>query len=214
MNKNYGKYGYILLLLIIVFGGYLLLNDDTSGIDRSSIANYPIQSNGPILAFGDSLVSGVGADTNGGFVTMLSEMIDEPILNYGRGGDTTELALSRIDEVLAEDPRLTLILLGGNDYLNRTSKEKIFNNLEQIITKFQERGSITVLLGVRGGLLRDSYGSDYRRLAEETGSAYVPNVLDGLIGNDEFMDDAIHPNEEGHRMIAEKIYPTLEELLR
>lgn len=213
MNKQYGKYGFIILLLVIALGGYLLLSDNAVTIDKSSIVNYSPQGNGPIIAFGDSLVSGVGAETEGGFVTILSEMINETILNYGRGGDTTELALSRIDEVLAEDPRITLILLGGNDYLNRVPKEETFNNLKEIITKLQAEGSLTIVLGVRGGLLRDSYGNDYRKLAEETGSAYVPNVLEDLIGNDEYMDDAIHPNEAGHRMIAEKIYPILEELL-
>jgi lysophospholipase L1-like esterase len=70
-----------------------------------------------------------------------------------------------------------------------------------------------VLLGVRGGLLRDNYESDYQKLAEETGSAYVPNVLDGLLGEDAYMDDVIHPNEVGYRIIAEKVHLVLREIL-
>jgi acyl-CoA thioesterase-1 len=115
--------------------------------------------------------------------------------------------------VIAENPKIVIILLGGNDYLNRTPREETFANLEVMIEKFQEEGVVVMLLGIRGGLLRDSYASGYRALAQKTGSAYVPDVLDGLLGNSQFMDDAIHPNEDGHRLIAQKIYPVLQELL-
>lgn len=63
-----------------------------------------------------------------------------------------------------------------------------------------------VLLGVRGGLLYDSYEGDYRNLARETGAVYVPNVLDGLVGNPKYMDDAIHPNDSGYAIMADKIF--------
>lgn len=198
---------------MVAVGIYFFQINTSSEVDKESIVNYPPTNAGPIVAFGDSLVSGVGARTEGGFVTMLSEDINEPIVNLGRGGDTTALALSRIDQVIAEEPSIVIILLGGNDYLNRVSKEETFVNLRNIITRLQDEGSVTLLLGVRGGLLRDSYGNDYRDLARETGSAFVPNVLDGLLGESAYMDDAIHPNENGYRTIAQNVYPILREVL-
>src|SRR3990167_10233446 len=87
------------------------------------------------------------------------------------------------------NPKVVMLLLGGNDFLKRVPKHEMLSNLEQIITAIQNKGAVVILLGVRGGLITDSYESDLRSLAEKTGSAYVSNVLKGLIGSPKYMDD-------------------------
>ncbi len=200
----------ILALLIIVvavsLGSYLLLRD-------ARIANYP-PKDGPIVAFGDSLVAGSGSTDGNDFVSVLSRGIGEEIINLGVPGDTTASGLSRIDDVLKKEPRITMLLLGGNDFFRKTPREETFSNLRKIVSRLQESGSVVVILGVRGGLLSDSAGRLYEDLAEETGSAYVPDVLDGLFGDARYMSDSIHPNDAGYRKIAERIYPVLNEILR
>jgi lysophospholipase L1-like esterase len=52
----------------------------------------------------------------------------------------------------------------------------------------------------------------FEELSEEYGTGYVSNVLDGLVGNTEYMDDAIHPNDAGHALIAERIYEEMAQL--
>ena len=160
------------------------------------------------------MVAGVGADNNEDFVSRLSVKIGEPIVNLGVPGDTTKDGLGRINTVLAEKPRIALVLLGGNDYLKRISKEETFNNLRLIIRKLQSRGAITVVLGVRGGVLQDHYDREYEGLARETGSLYVEDVLDGLLTKPEYMDDAIHPNAKGYAIIAERVYAELQPILK
>jgi len=177
------------------------------------ITNYP-SSGETVVAFGDSLVSGVGAETEGGFVTMLSEMLGMPIINLGRSGDTTELGLLRIGDILKQNPKVVIVLLGGNDYLTRKPKEKIFENLRTIIATIYDSGAVVLLLGVRGGLLYDSYDDDFEALAHELGAAHVSNVLDGLLGESEFMYDSIHPNERGYEIIAERVFPVLQEITK
>ena len=71
-----------------------------------------------------------------------------------------------------------------------------------------------MLLGIRGGLLRDEYQGDYQDLAQSLGTAYVPNVLDGLFGNSALMSDAIHPNDDGYQVIADKVEPVLLDLVQ
>ena len=176
------------------------------------IRNYPSQGE-TIIAFGDSLVKGIGAQEGNDFVSVLSAQIGEPIENFGRSGDTTERALGRIDTVLERNPKVVLVLLGGNDYILRTSKEKVFANLGMIIEAIQERGAIVILLGVRGGILKDGYKKDFENLAREYKTAYVPNIIDDIIGNPEFMFDSIHPNDKGNQIIADRIYPILKELI-
>lgn len=178
-----------------------------------TIVNYPPREAG-IIAFGDSLVRGEGASTGHDFVSVLSGMIGEPIENFGVSGDTTAMGLARLDRVIATHPRIVLLLLGGNDYLRQIPGEQTFQNLETIITRLQSDGTVVVLLGVRGGLVVDHFDEDFVALAERTGAAYVPDVLDGLFGDASLMSDSIHPNDAGYRLIAEKVFPTLSGMLR
>lgn len=178
----------------------------------SEITNYPPRE-GSIVAFGDSLIFGVGATEGHDFVSLLSERVGEPIENLGSPGDTTAMGLARLDKVIEKHPRIALLLLGGNDYLRQIKREQTFKNLEIIISRLQNDGALVVLSGVRGGLLIDHFDTDFETLAKRMHTAYVPDVLDGLFGNAQFMSDGIHPNDEGYRMIAEKIYPVLSVIL-
>jgi len=180
--------------------------------DTYVVKNYP-SSGETVIAFGDSLVRGVGSTEGNDFVSLLSARINTPIINLGHPGDTTTEAFARIDDVLSMNPKVVMLLLGGNDFLKRVPKHEMLSNLEQIITAIQNKGAVVILLGVRGGLITDSYESDLRSLAEKTGSAYVPNVLKGLIGNPKYMDDSIHPNNAGYAIIADNIYPVLLKVL-
>lgn len=163
-----------------------------------------------IVAFGDSLVTGFGADTEGGFVTLAARELGVPIENLGRNGETTAGGRDRVQVVLARDPDLVLVLLGGNDALRRTSAADVEANLRAIVSAFTTDGARVVLLGVPGGLpFSDPYPALFERLAELPGVTYVPNVLSGILGNRELMSDQIHPNEAGHRRIAERVVPAL-----
>lgn len=200
---------FILVLVIVAvgIGVFFIFKDDYE------ITNYPTSVNGPVIAFGDSLIVGVGAEKGEDFVSRLERKINEPIINLGLSGDTSEGGLARVEEVLEKEPRIVIISLGGNDYLRRISKEETFRNLKILVNKIQSQGAITVVLGVRGGVLRDHYDREYEALARETGSVLVEDILDGLLGNLNYMDDAIHPNSLGNKIIAEKIYPKLLEVL-
>jgi acyl-CoA thioesterase-1 len=121
--------------------------------------------------------------------------------------------LDRIHDVLNEHPGVVMVLFGGNDYLHGVPIDETFNNLELIVEKIQRKGAVVILLGIQGGILEDPFESRFRALARKKGALYVPNVLDGLIGNTDYMSDEIHPNDKGQRVIADKIYPVLDRVL-
>lgn len=175
------------------------------------VTNYP-SPNKEIIAFGDSLIEGVGSTQGNDLISNLSKKIGLPIRNFGRGGDTTTLALERLPAVLAEvpNPKLVILLLGGNDFLRKVPKEETFNNLSTIIEEFQSRGAIVLLLGIRGGILKDNFKDEFEKLHDMYGTAYVSNVLDGLLIKREYMYDSIHPNDIGYRILSERILPILE----
>src|SRR5688500_11781318 len=120
-NRDMKRWHFILLVLLATAGiaAYFLFGNEPP-FERMQFRE------GPIVAFGDSLVVGVGAAPGNDFVSLLSARIDEPIINLGRSGDTTEKALARISEVINEKPALVIVLLGGNDYLRKVPIDQTF----------------------------------------------------------------------------------------
>ena len=183
---------------------------------RSHLPRAARPTNGEnIIAFGDSLVAGRGATPGQDFVSVLSARLRVPIINAGRSGDTTASALARLDrDVLTRNPRVVLVLLGGNDFLRRVPTAEAFDNLATIVERIRERGAAVVLVGVGVGLFTDPYGAEYETLAERTSSALVPDILEGIIGRAELMSDAIHPNDRGYAIVADRLEAVLRELMR
>ncbi len=178
-----------------------------------AITNYP-PKNQKVVAFGDSLIEGVGSTAKNDFVSMVGKKLGIEIINKGKSGDTTETALARMGDVLVEEPGIIIMLLGGNDVLRRVPKKETFENLSTIIEHFQNAGAVVILLGVRGGILGDGYEKDYRNLAKKYNTAYVSNILDGLITKPQYMYDGIHPNDQGYAIVADRVAPVLQKILR
>lgn len=167
-----------------------------------------------IVAVGDSVVNGAGASNNQGFVSILSQWTDIDIINEGSGGDTTEDVLNRLDEdVLTHNPDIVILHVGGNDILNNVPQDETVENLRTIITELQQENVKVVFLGSHGEVFQFDYEDDYEEIADDTDVYYVPNVLQGIIGNPDRLDDPIHPNNEGHRLIAERTFPQLQEAI-
>lgn len=178
------------------------------------IKNYPSTKSGPVLMFGDSLVEGVGATTGNTLPEQLGRLVGTTILNYGVSGDTTRDGLARLDEALTVSPKVAIILLGGNDFLKKIPREETFQNLERIVVAFQGQGAITVVVGVRSGIISGGADEEYEALAEKTGSVYVSDVLSGVFAHSELMSDTLHPNDRGYRQIAERFASELREYLK
>lgn len=168
---------------------------------------------GPVVAFGDSLVYGTGS-SGGGFVSLLEERIGRTIENLGVPGDTTAMGLARLDEVLALHPSVVILLLGGNDFLRQVPQDETFANLARIIESLEADGVAVLLVGVRGGLIRDHFASRFEQLADQYGTAYVHDVLDDTLGVNGYMADQVHPNDAGYGVIADRIHPVLDRMLQ
>ena len=168
-----------------------------------------------VLAFGDSLVEGVGASEGRDVVSLLSARVGVPIVNAGRSGDTTGSALGRLDSaVLSRNPRIVIVVLGGNDLLRRIPREETFANLDAIVGRIRARGAAVILVGLSAGVFVDAYGNGYEEVARRTASGLVPDVLAGILGNPDLMSDQIHPNDRGYSLMADRIEPALRDLLR
>jgi len=168
-----------------------------------------------IIAFGDSLVQGVGASPGHDLVTVLSRRLAVPIVNAGRSGDTTSAALARLDSaVLTRRPRIVLVLLGGNDLLRRVPREVTIENLTEIVRRIRARGAAVALASVEVGFLTGPDARAIDTLAARTSSALVPDILGGILGRRDLMADGLHPNDRGYEMMADRLEPVLRDLMR
>ena len=88
--------------------------------------NFPPLNAGPVIALGDSLTAGVGATAGQDYVSELERLSGTDIINAGISGDTTEDVLARLEaDVLSQNPSVVILLVGGNDILQRAYAEAI-----------------------------------------------------------------------------------------
>ena len=169
-----------------------------------------------IIAFGDSLTAGYGVVSPGkNYVVFLSEMLKIPVINAGVTGDNTSDALVRLKEdVLDKNPDVVTVLLGGNDFFGGYSEEVVKANLRTIIRRIKKTGAKVILIGGSKQLL-PNFELTFERLAFDEGvDGYVPNILGGILLRKDLRFDGVHPNERGHKIMAERILPVLERVLR
>jgi len=167
-----------------------------------------------VVAFGDSLTAGVGASSNAtNYPSLLSNWLDLPVINEGVSGDTTADALARIDDIVAYNPDIVIVFLGGNDILQFIDLEVTITNLTEIIMVLRNEGAHIVLVGTHNTTFQSAREAAFRALASEMDVLYVPEALRGILGVPDLLDDPVHPNDEGYRILAERIFEETAEAL-
>ena len=162
-----------------------------------------------IVAFGDSLVVGFGTSSGNNFVSLLSNRVGISIANAGRLGDTTGSALGRLQsDVIARQPKIVIVLLGGNDLLQNVPLQQRVSNITSIAQQIRSTGATVILVGLGNDPI-DPYGGALPGIASQTGSTHVPGILEGIFGVPGLMADSIHPNDAGHRIMADRLEPAL-----
>ena len=178
-----------------------------------------------VLVLGDSLAAGQGLPAGQAFPALVEdgfsgEGLAVRVVNAGVSGDTTAGGLRRIDWVLkANSPDVVVVELGANDGLRGLSLADTESNLRSLIESSRSAGADVLLTGM---LMPPNYGPDYAdgfaamfpRVAEETGAALLPFLLEGVAANPALnLPDGIHPNAEGHRIMAANLAEALRPLI-
>lgn len=178
------------------------------GCDKT--ASSPSQQN-EVIAFGDSLVAGVGATAGNDFVSLLAQRLSISIRNAGFPGDTTESALARLpNSVLNRKPRLVIVVVGANDLFQGVPVQQRVNNIRSIAQQIRTNGANVVLVGLTVDATLDPFEGALPAIASQTSSSFVPGVLDGWYGDPAFMaSDGTHPNNAGYKIMADRIEPVL-----
>ena len=179
---------------------------------------------GTVVALGDSLTYGPGLRPEEMYPALLQQRITSAglgyqVINAGVGGDTSSDALARFDDALVPETSILILAIGANDGLRRVPVTTVERNISTMIERAQARGIKVLLCQMEapplGGLEYSiAFHRVYTRLADRYGIPLVPFFLFGILGNENFdLDDSLHPNAAGHKVIADTIWPHLRPML-
>ena len=172
----------------------------------------PIPENGVVLAFGDSLTAGVGAEPADDYPTVLGELTGLHVVNSGVSGETTDEGLKRLPGVLdRHNPSLMILLEGGNDILRNMNRDQVRDNLSQMIKLAKDRDISVVLIGVPEKKLFSDSAPLYQELADYHDVPLESSILADLLRSLKYKSDPIHLNDAGYLKLAERLQQWLEE---
>ncbi|WP_036253146.1 GDSL-type esterase/lipase family protein [Methylobacter sp. BBA5.1] len=166
-----------------------------------------------ILAFGDSLTYGTGASRLSDYPNILAELTSLEVINEGIPGEISEEGLERLPALLDEyQPKLLILIHGGNDLLRKIPSEQIAANLNKMIEEAASRHVEVVMLGVpQPNLLTLTSADLYQRIAEDRNIPVDLNTLPDILGDNSLKSDMVHPNDAGYQLMAGNIFKLLQE---
>lgn len=178
-----------------------------------------------LLVFGDSLSSGYRMDSGKSWPALLERKLQESgkavrVVNASRKGETSEGGRKRLQDILSKSrPRWVILQLGANDGLRRKPLDALGRNLHDMLGMIRAGGAVPILVGMKlppdfEPLYAADFSTVFARAAKETNSAYVPFLLQNVVGNPElFQADRLHPTVEAQPRLLEVVWPVLEPLL-
>lgn len=179
-----------------------------------------------ILFLGDSITAGYGVDRARAFPSVVEMRLREAgysvnAIDAGVSGDTSTGGLNRLDWLLQRPIDILVLELGGNDGLRGLDLSMTRSNLGAIIERTRETWPdvevVLVGMQVPPNLGRDytrEFAAMYPEVANQHETHFVAFLADGFEDIVHLLqDDGIHPTEEGHALIAEKVEAVIEPIV-
>lgn len=182
-----------------------------------------------ILVLGDSLSAGYGIRLENAWPSLLHQRLKSApklpgaphrIVNASISGETTSGGLSRLGALLDRHrPQIVILALGANDGLRGLSLAMMRDNLNAMLQQIRNKGARPLLVGMRlppnYGPYAVSFEQTFADLARQTGTPYVPFLLDRLQQEPiHFQPDRLHPTLEAQAILLDNVWPTLQTMLR
>lgn len=179
-----------------------------------------------ILFFGDSLTAGYGLSPEEAFPALVEKTLNKngkqaKVVNAGLSGETSAGGVSRIDWILKQPVDIFILELGANDGLRGLPVDQTAKNLQLIIDKVKAKNP-KVKVVIAGMMVPPNLGADYTskfqkifpELAKKNNATLIPFLLQNVAGNEKLnLSDGIHPNPEGHKIVAENVLKAISPLI-
>lgn len=212
-------------LIFISSCGEQVIQENSS----AKITNDLNQKTFKILILGDSLTEGYGVTESESYPSLLEDKLNQEstdkskkiyqVINGGISGSTTSGGVSRIEWFLKSNPDFLILALGGNDGLRGIPIEKIKANLEKVVIAAQNNKIPILLAGMKippnyGLAYSQAFSELFYQISKEYKIPLIPFLLKEVGGNPKMnLPDRIHPNPDGHIVIAETVHQYLIEEL-
>ena len=167
-----------------------------------------------IAAFADSLTAGYGVDDTHSYPAVLQDMTGMAVINLGVSGNTARAGADRKEEIVQHNPFMVLIQFGGNDAMQTRPLDETKAALKEIVDYVQGLGAIAVIVDTGGNIKMSPYTKIMKQIAKEKQAVFITAIMKDVFFKPQLKSDAIHPNAEGYKLIAEKIYKTIKPYLK
>ncbi|MCB9922163.1 MAG: hypothetical protein H6822_08270 [Planctomycetaceae bacterium] len=196
-----------------------------------------------IVTLGDSITRGVrgGVTDEQTFAARLEDELQEHgipahIINVGIGGERTDQALKRLDQIIELKPDIVTVMYGTNDsYIDlgktasRITLDEYRGNLTQIVTDLLRRGIEPVLMteprwaddasangvGENPNVRLEPYVVACRETAQRWHVPLVDHFANWTDSREQGVNlrdwttDGCHPNPAGHQQLADALLPEI-----
>jgi len=172
----------------------------------------PLGGDAIVLAFGDSLTYGTGAEASRSYPAALERMIGRKVMSAGVPGEVSASGLARLPGVLDRvRPQLLILCHGGNDLLRKLDEAALAGNLRAMVRVARDRGVPVMLVAVPKPGLFPSAHPIYTNVAKELGLPIEEDALAEILTDNELKSDPIHPNARGYERLAARVAELLKE---
>ena len=162
--------------------------------------------NATVLAFGDSLTYGTGAEADQSYPAQLAKLIQRKVINAGLPGELSADGAARLPSLLDQhQPSLLILCHGGNDFLRRKSLQATRGNIQRMISLAKSRHIDVVLMATPAPGLLLSAPDFYQELAEQHNIPFDEDIIAEVVSQNALKSDVVHPNGKGYRLIAERV---------
>ena len=141
-------------------------------------------------------------------------------LNASVSGNTSGDGLTRLEWSVEEKPAVRVVCLGANDMLRGIDPIITKANLNEIITQVKQKNIIVVLAGMQapesmGQNYKQQFDNIYPELAKEHQLIFMPFFLQDVALQEEYLlNDYMHPNNEGIKIIAGNLFPYIKKAIK
>lgn len=164
-----------------------------------------------LIVIGDSLATGFGVNPGEAYPVILGQLLGLPpegVVNLGVPGMSLADARAHAGQARSRPEGAALVLLGGNDQLQRRSAEEAMADLEAVVEALGAADKMVIIADFSPmGVAQSAWARGYAAIAREHGCLLVPGVCDGLYtGGPQYLQaDRVHLTALGQRMVAARL---------
>ncbi|BBM86522.1 arylesterase [Candidatus Uabimicrobium amorphum] len=171
-----------------------------------------------VLTFiGDSLTAGYQLPKECAFPYLVGEKLAKQNAEYitrnaGKSGAVSDDVSNNLKWYLRDDVNAVFLCIGANDGLRGKKLDATRKNIETIVAACRDKKIRIALAGI---MLPVNYGEEYRTkfyqmyidISKKYSIPFMPFLLKDVAGIGSLnLEDAIHPNAEGHKIIADNVF--------